>query len=128
MIKAIRKSPVDPGGGYVYSGLAFYLLPGIIEEMTGKPLEEFLDEEIYGPIGAATLGYNPLERFDQDRIVPTERDTFFRKTQIHGRVHDEGAAMMGGVSGNAGLYSGRQPTCQEWLVCIRNVVFGMATP
>ena len=47
----------------------------------------------------------PLQRFEKERIVPTERDTFFRMTQIHGRVHDEGAAMMGGVSGNAGLFS-----------------------
>ena len=39
------------------------------------------------------------------RIVPTEYDSLFRKQQIQGYVHDEGAAMMGGYSGNAGLFS-----------------------
>jgi len=104
MIKAIKKSPLNEDEGYVYSGLAFYLLPEIIENITGTPFETFLRDEVYSPIGAGTLGYNPLTRFPVGRIVPTERDTFFRMTQIQGRVHDEGAAMMGGVSGNAGLF------------------------
>ena len=67
--------------------------------------EEYLKSNIYEPIGANTITYNPLRFYEKDRIIPTERDTFFRMTQIHGRVHDEGAAMMGGVSGNAGLFA-----------------------
>ena len=103
--KAIAKSPLNEEPGYVYSGLSFYILPEIIERITGQPLEDYLREEIYDPIGATTLGYNPMRFYDRDRIVPTERDTFFRMTQIHGRVHDEGAVMMGGISGNAGLFA-----------------------
>ena len=49
--------------------------------------------------------FNPLKKFKLDEIVPTEDDNFFRNFQIHGVVHDEGAAMMNGVSGNAGLFS-----------------------
>jgi CubicO group peptidase (beta-lactamase class C family) len=52
-----------------------------------------------------TMGYNPLLRFDADRIVPTEQDDEFRKQLVHGYVHDPGAAMLGGVSGHAGIFS-----------------------
>ena len=38
-------------------------------------------------------------------IVPTEYDSVFRKQQVWGTVHDEGAAMIGGVSGHAGLFA-----------------------
>ncbi len=103
--KAIRKSPLEEEAGYRYSGLLFYLLPEVVERITGSDYQAYLQSGIYQRLGAATLGYNPLERFEKQRIVPTERDTFFRMQLLHGRVHDEGAAMMGGVSGNAGLFA-----------------------
>ncbi len=103
--KAIKKSPLNENPGYVYSGLLFYLLPDIVSNLTQTEFETYLKENIYQPIGAHTIGYNPYLKFPKDRIVPTEKDTFFRMTQIHGTVHDEGAAMMGGISSNAGLFS-----------------------
>ena len=105
MMKAIRKSPLNEQPGYVYSGLFFYLLPDIVEEQAGRDYETYLKETFYHPLGAHTLTYNPLRFFPKDRIVPTEVDTFFRMTTLRGTVHDEGAAMMNGVSGNAGLFS-----------------------
>lgn len=105
MMKAIRKSPLNEAPGYVYSGLFFYLLPDIVAEQAGMDYEAYLKQTFYYPLGAATLTYNPLRFFPKDRIVPTEVDTFFRGTTLHGTVHDEGAAMMAGVSGNAGLFS-----------------------
>ena len=59
----------------------------------------------YAPLGATTLTYNPLNKFPKSIIVPTEDDDFFRHQLLHGYVHDEGAAMLGGVSGNAGLFA-----------------------
>lgn len=103
--RAISKSPFNEEPGYVYSGLLFYLLPDIVERISGQGYEDYLNEQLYHRIGAYTLGYNPLRHFPLQRIVPTERDTFFRMQLIHGRVHDEGAAMMGGVSANAGLFA-----------------------
>ncbi len=103
--KQIRKSPLNEKPGYVYSGLTFYLYPKMIENLTGKSFTDFTYNTFYRPLGAYTIGYNPMEEFPLAKIVPTERDTFFRMQQIHGRVHDEGAVMMGGVSGNAGLFS-----------------------
>ncbi len=102
--KAIRRSPVNPDQGYVYSGLAFYLLPEIVENISGEKFESYLKNNFYNPLGAHSLTYHPTRHFPLSRIVPTERDAFFRKVQIHGMVHDEGAAMMGGVSCNAGLF------------------------
>lgn len=102
--KAIRKSPLNEKEGYVYSGLLFYLLPEIVANLTGENYEAYLRKHFYEPLGANTIGYNPYKRFDLNRIVPTERDTFFRMQQLHGTVHDEGAAMMAGVSANAGLF------------------------
>jgi beta-N-acetylhexosaminidase len=102
--KAIYKSPVSEVKEYKYSGLAFYLFPEIVADLTKMDFETYLKKEIYEPIGATTLTYNPERFFPKERIIPTERDTFFRKIQIHGTVHDEGAIMMGGVSANAGLF------------------------
>jgi beta-N-acetylhexosaminidase len=102
--KAIYKSPVSEVKEYKYSGLAFYLFPEIVADLTKMDFETYLKKEIYEPIGASTLTYNPERFFPKERIIPTERDTFFRKIQIHGTVHDEGAIMMGGVSANAGLF------------------------
>jgi CubicO group peptidase (beta-lactamase class C family) len=104
--KAIRKSPVNPEGTYKYSGLLFYLLPDLIERRAGMDYHDYLRQEFYDPLGATTLGYRPLDRnIPLQRIVPTEVDTFFRMDTLHGVVHDEGAALMNGLSGNAGLFS-----------------------
>ncbi|MDX1762035.1 MAG: glycoside hydrolase family 3 N-terminal domain-containing protein, partial [Christiangramia sp.] len=103
--KAIKKSPLEKEAKYKYSGLLFYLLPGIVEEITDEDYVECLNENFYDKLGATTVTYNPEEKFDIERIVPTESDFNFRHEEIHGNVHDEGAIMMGGVSANAGLFA-----------------------
>ncbi len=104
MYKEIKKSPVSPEKKYLYSGLGFYLFPQIVKNLSGEAFQAFLKENFYHPLGAYSLTFNPY-RFDpMPNIVPTEIDTFFRKKAIHGYVDDEGAAMMGGISGNAGLF------------------------
>jgi CubicO group peptidase (beta-lactamase class C family) len=102
--KMILKSPVNPDQGYVYSGLSFYLWPEILENLTGEEYEDYLKSTFYRPLGANTITFNPYKHFSLSQVVPTENDTFFRKIQIHGVVHDEGAAMMNGLSANAGLF------------------------
>lgn len=92
-------------GDYRYSDLGFYLFYKIIEEKTNTQLEVYTDSLFYSKLGAYTLGYRPLERFSKEEIVPTENDIVFRKQIVHGYVHDPGAAMLGGVSGHAGLFS-----------------------
>lgn len=102
--RAIRRSPLNDQPGYKYSGLAFYLFPEMISQQTGEDFETYLKKTFYQPLGAHTITYNAYRHFPLTRIIPTEKDTFFRQVQIHGRVHDEGAAMMDGVSANAGLF------------------------
>jgi len=100
----IRKSELGENT-YLYSGLAFFLFPQMIEELSGEGYEQFLSGEIYHTLGAWDLVFNPLRLYPLTRIVPTEYDSLFRKQQVQGYVHDESAAMMGGFSGNAGLFS-----------------------
>lgn len=101
----IRKSKLNPPGKYVYSGLAFLLIPQITENITGQHFTDFLNENFYHPLGAYNITYNPLDKFPRDRTVPTEYDSIYRHRQIQGTVHDEAAADFGGVSGNAGLFA-----------------------
>ncbi|MFD1094549.1 glycoside hydrolase family 3 N-terminal domain-containing protein [Salegentibacter chungangensis] len=105
IFRAIKKSPLEKEAKYKYSGLVFYLLPSIVEEITGEDFRTYINRNFYDKLGATTLTYNPSGDFPLDRIVPTESDFLFRQKSIHGRVHDEGAIMMGGVSANAGLFA-----------------------
>ena len=78
--------------------------PGVVESRIDTDFSTYLQENFYEPLGASTLTFNPLTKFPKSRIVPTENDFNFRHEAIHGTVHDEGAIMMGGVSGHAGLF------------------------
>ncbi len=90
---------------YKYSDLGFYLLKQVIDSITGESFPEYLRKTFYGPLGLQTMCFNPSEHFQLSSIVPTEYDNYFRMQLIHGFVHDPGAAMLGGVSGHAGLFS-----------------------
>lgn len=100
----IRDSELLPRKKYTYSELAFYLFPHIIEDLTHTDYEEYLRTQFYAPLGANSVTYNAYKHFPVSQIVPTEQDDSFRKELLQGFVHDEGASMMGGVSGNAGLF------------------------
>lgn len=103
--KQIIQSPIKESGKYVYSDLGYYFLKKIIEKQTFVPEERYVIKYFYAPLGLSTMGYKPRDRFDLNRIVPTEFDAKFRKQLVHGDVHDQGAAMLGGVGGHAGLFS-----------------------
>jgi len=104
MKKAIRKSTIKNRGNYAYSGLTFLLMPEAISELVNERFEEYLYREIFAAIGAKHLTYNPMQKYDRAQIIPTEYDTLWRHRLVHGSVHDEAAAMLGGVSCNAGLF------------------------
>lgn len=100
----IKKSPLTEKK-YLYSDLGFILSPEIIKNLAGEDLPGFVTDQVYKKIGAGDIVFNPLNKYPLIRIVPTEYDSLFRKQQLHGTVHDEGAAMMGGIAGHAGLFS-----------------------
>jgi beta-N-acetylhexosaminidase len=100
----IKKSPLGDKK-YLYSDLTFIIVPEIINKLAGTPWYKFVTSGIYQKIGAFDIGFNPYKKYSLTRIVPTEYDSLFRKQLLHGTVHDEGAAMLGGISGHAGLFS-----------------------
>lgn len=104
MYRTINRSKVSEEKKYVYSGLTFLIFPQLIEQITGEDYEVYLQNNFYEPIGASTLVFTPKLKNYPNNIVPTEVDTLFRHALTQGWVHDENAALLGGVSGNAGLF------------------------
>ncbi|MCX2450649.1 serine hydrolase [Pedobacter sp. PLR] len=98
-------SPIRTRGKYVYSDISMYVMKEITERLSGVPLDTYVWENFYKPLGMQTAGFLPRNRFSKDQIVPTEQDNYFRKTLLEGYVHDQGSALSGGVSGHAGLFS-----------------------
>lgn len=118
LIARIIATPLRRSKRYLYSCLNFILLKETVESATGEPMDQYLHKHIYAPLGMATTGYRPLDRFPVERIAPTEHDYFYRRQLLDGYVHDETAAFFGGVQGNAGLFSCANDLaklCQMWL-------------
>jgi CubicO group peptidase (beta-lactamase class C family) len=90
---------------YKYSDMGYYMMQRLAEKLLNQPMAEFLSQNFYEPLGLETTTYLPLSRYDIRRIAPTELDNYFRNSLVYGMVHDQGAAMMGGVAGHAGLFS-----------------------
>jgi beta-N-acetylhexosaminidase len=105
MYADIATSPLGPLGKYVYSDNDFILMGKIVETVSGMTLDQYALQHFYIPMGMTGTGFHPLERFPLSRIAPTEEDKHFRRQLLRGDVHDPGAAMFGGVSGHAGLFS-----------------------
>jgi beta-N-acetylhexosaminidase len=107
----IGAAPLNAQQGYVYSDLSFYLYPDLVRQRTGQPFEEFLEKQVYRPLGSG-LNFRPLHHFAESRIAPTEYDSLFRRQLLRGYVDDEGAALLGGVSGHAGLFGSANDVAQ----------------
>jgi CubicO group peptidase (beta-lactamase class C family) len=90
--------------GYVYSDLNFLLLQRMQERLTGQSMDQSVTQYFYKPLGAGSLSFNPWRTGRLDHVVPTENDPVFRRQLLKGYVHDQTAAMMGGVAGHAGLF------------------------
>lgn len=103
IVRKIKRTQIESKGEYLYSGLFFCLVPEIVENISGKSFQNYLNENFYSKIGV-NLMFNPAKNYQMNKIVPTENDDTFRKQLIQGYVHDETAAIMGGISGNAGLF------------------------
>jgi CubicO group peptidase (beta-lactamase class C family) len=103
--KDIMKSPLEAEKKYVYSDFFFILAPRVVRSMIDVDFPTYIQNNFYSPLGAASVTYNPAKKYPKKNIVPTEHDYYFRHQPIHGTVHDEGAIMMGGVSGHAGLFA-----------------------
>ncbi len=101
----IRESELRDKLEYKYSDLPYYILKKYIENHYNKNLDELTQTHFYNSIGMNRTGYLPLNKFPKKDIIPTEDDKTFRNQLIHGYVHDQGAAMQGGIGGHAGVFS-----------------------
>ena len=119
----IKTSPLKPEQGYVYSDLHYYTYPSLFAKITGTEWETYL-KKTYKAIGANSLTYNPLRFYNKTQIVPSEYDSFFRKTLIHGYVHDEGGAMLNGISGHAGLFGNANDLMKLMQLYLQKGTFG----
>ena len=105
IMKWIVDSKLSTKKEYKYSDFTFIILGNYLERVTEKSLDVLATEQFFKPLGANNTFYNPLQKIDKNRIVPTEIDSYFRHQKIQGYVHDMAAAMEGGVAGHAGVFS-----------------------
>lgn len=101
----IIQSELRDNKDYVYSDLGFYMLGRTVGRVSGIPLEEYVQKHFYHPLGLQTTTYKPWMKYSLEKIVPSERDQYWRQQKVQAYVHDMGAAMLGGVSGHAGLFA-----------------------
>lgn len=109
---------------YRYSDLNFILLQRIAENLTGESFDLLCVNQFYSSLGAGSLMFNPWRTVPKERIVPTEDDRAFRRQLIHGFVHDQTAAMMGGVAGHAGLFGNANDLAKLMQMFLNNGLYG----
>jgi CubicO group peptidase (beta-lactamase class C family) len=105
IIQSPMRKEVNGKHSFVYSDLGILMLQRVVERVTNQPLDEFLSQNFYEPLGMMTTTYKPLEHFPESQIAPTENDFSYRNQLLRGTVHDQMAAVYGGVAGHAGLFS-----------------------
>ncbi|MBZ9786667.1 serine hydrolase [Psychroflexus sp. CAK57W] len=109
---------------YKYSDLPYYFLKKYIEEEFDNTLNTLAETYFYKPMGLKHLKFFPLNHFDKDEIVPTELDEKWRNELIHGTVHDQGAAMLGGIGGHAGLFGNAHDVASFMQLYLNNGNYG----
>lgn len=125
VLNAIINSTRKQSGRYLYSDLNFILLKEVVERVSKEPFDFFTQKELFAPLGANLTTFQPLKNgIDPENIVPTERDDFLRKQVLKGYVHDEAAAFIGGVSGNAGLFSNANDMAKLFQMLLNDGEYG----
>lgn len=110
---------------YRYSCLNFMLLKEMVEYISRMPMDEYLEKVFYAPMGMKHTLYHPLRRYEESQIVPTiQKDYLRNRKELRGYVHDEIAAFMGGVSGNAGLFSNARDVAKVYQMLVDGGQYG----
>ncbi len=122
--KQIRESELLSHRNYRYSDLGFYLMSEVIKKISGKPIDVYVEDEFFAPLGLSNTCYNPATKFAKETIVPSEKDKYFRRQKIHAYVHDMGAAMLGGVCGHAGLFANANDVAILMQLFLNNGYYG----
>ncbi len=122
MMQQILNSPLGEKK-YQYSGLGFYLFKAMTERLNEQPFDQYLYDNIYHCMGLYHLVFTPRRYFPYTLTNPTEDDTVWRMQQVWGDVHDMGATMLGGVSGNAGLFGNAHDVAAVMQMLMDNGVY-----
>lgn len=121
-MQMIAEVPLKPKK-YTYSCINFILLKELVERISGIGLDQFLDREFYQPMRLNRMVFLPLRYFSKEEIAPSVKNDFLRKGIVQGYVHDEMAAFLGGVSGNAGLFSTAGQVAKIYQMLLNGGVF-----
>lgn len=124
ILNIIKDSELERKLDYKYSDLPFYILKYYLEGYYNQTLHNLTQKKIYKPLGATHTGYLPTSRFPLEQIVPTEIDKLWRRQLIHGVVHDQGAALQGGIGGHAGLFSNANDVAKIMHIFLNKGVYG----
>ena len=109
---------------YRYSDVAYYVFKKYIEDTYNKRLDVLINNFLLQSLGATHTSYNPLEKFDKQKIVPSEEDNYYRYGTVQGYVHDMGAAMQSGVGGHAGLFSNANDVAKIMQMYLQGGLYG----
>lgn len=120
----MNSSELKDAGKFKYSDLGFLYLQRVVENITNKGIDEYVDNTFYKHLGMSSTSFQSLKKFDRTRIVPTEEDVTFRKQLISGYVHDPTAAMMGGIAGHAGVFSTTNDLAKLMQMFLQKGIYG----
>ncbi len=118
-----RKFDADGKPAYIYSDLGFLTLQKVVERISKQPMDKLIDQ-IYKPLGISTMGFTPLQRLLDPHCAPTENDTYYRNQMLVGTVHDQMAAVQGGVSGHAGLFGNAHDVAKLLQMNLQRGIYG----
>jgi beta-N-acetylhexosaminidase len=124
MWQKIYLSELRPTKSYKYSDLGLFLTARILRNLNKVPLDAFAEQTFYKPMGLQNMLFNPWKRNLTTRCAPTEEDNYFRYQRLQGYVHDMGAAMLGGVSGHAGLFSNANDLAKIFQMLLNGGAYG----
>ncbi len=124
IMNRIYRSELREKAEYKYSDLGFIMMADMVQDITGQPINKYIENHVFKHLGTKNLGYLPLQHFNRKRIIPTQNDKFFRRQLLRGYVHDPTAALLGGVSGNAGLFGNVNDLAKLMQMYLKNGKYG----
>jgi len=92
-----------PGSTFLYSDVGFIVLGELVQKVSGVPLDQYAQQYVFGPLAMTSTHFNP-PMSAASHTAPTQRDEHTGQ-MVRGTVHDPTAKQMGGVAGDAGLFS-----------------------
>lgn len=123
--KMIYSCGLSPIKDYKYSDLGYYLLKQIIEKTYNDSLQNITRRYLYSPLGMNYTLYNPKwNGWNVNNIMPTEIEKNFRKSLLIGTVHDQGAALLGGVAGHAGIFTNANDLAKYFQLLLNGGTYG----